>query len=60
MSIFRLFKHRMYLSVAWSDTSMSKSYTPQIGKIILSVLAVLGLTVVYDTYKKQQRNDVAF
>lgn len=54
MSLSRLFKHRMYLTVAWSDTSIAKSYTPQIGKLALSVLAVFGLTVVYDSYKKQQ------
>tara|TARA_Y100001960_G_scaffold227517_1_gene238368 strand:+ start:1757 stop:2731 length:975 start_codon:yes stop_codon:yes gene_type:complete len=44
----------MYLTVAWSDTSSAKSYSPQIGKLALSVLALFGLTVVYDTYKKQQ------
>lgn len=56
MSFLRLFKHRMYLTVAWSDTSIAKSYTPQIGKIALSALAVFGLTIVYDVYKKQQNS----
>jgi hypothetical protein len=44
----------MYLTVAWSDTSSAKSYSPQIGKLALSVLALFGLTVVYDTYKNNK------
>lgn len=54
MNLFRFFKHRMYLTIAWSDTSIAKSYSPQISKLALSALAVFGLTVVYDVYKKQQ------
>lgn len=56
MSFLRLFKHRMYLTVAWSDTSSAKSYSPQIGKLALSALALFGLTVVYDSYKKHQNS----
>jgi len=44
----------MYLTVAWSDTSIAKSYSPQIGRLAISALAIFGLTVVYDVYKKQQ------
>jgi murein DD-endopeptidase MepM/ murein hydrolase activator NlpD len=44
----------MYLTIAWSDTSSSKSYAPQLGKVAFAILALLGLTFVYDSYKKQQ------
>ena len=54
MNLLRFLKHRMYLTVAWSDTSIAKSYSPQIGKLALSVLAVCGLSMAYDVYKRQQ------
>lgn len=54
MNLLRFLKHRMYLTVAWSDTSIAKSYSPQIGKLAISVLAVFGLTAAYDVYKNQQ------
>lgn len=48
MNIFRLLKHRMYVTVNWSATSTTKSYSPQIGKLALSVLAIFGTFMAYD------------
>jgi len=62
MNILNFFKHKMYFTVSLSDASASRTYSPQVGKIIMYVVAVVGSFMAYDISKQEtsaKNNDIS-
>ncbi|MCP4354626.1 MAG: M23 family metallopeptidase [Proteobacteria bacterium] len=53
MKILNFFKHKMYFTVSLSDASASKTYSPQVGRMVMYVIAVVGSFMAYDVSKQE-------